>query len=583
MLAAALSFLLVPAFAEFPAPERSTAPISIVYPPQGASLSGEGTMVLGSVQPASGIFTINGQTVPVRDSGAFLTWVPLQSSSFTLAAHLTAGTTVHTLERQVFVAPPQAPLPEKPMVIEPLWPRSDEELRAGDWLLTRARVPPGAKAEYRLHRKMPWQPMRDLNPGAGIVEGSYLVRADDEQQAAAVEFRVNGGHEARSPGQVTITRATPLVASIRGQAPVMVRTGPGEGDLFFAQGGTRFVIGGRKGSESKILLANNQVGWVDTKVLEFLPPGAHPPRAETETIGIKAGDGATIVRVTLGDRVPYFVEESEDLTTLTVRFHYAYLHTNWMVYNASDDLVDEVRVRQETNDIVAMTVRLKPGHRLWGYWPTFEGNALRLELKHPPKLAKSGSPLAGVRVFLDPGHMPSAPGALGPLGTKEMDVNLAIARSVERLLLKEKAVPLLSRLTELDEVSLQDRPRMAVEKKADVFVSIHNNFLAGARNPYKESAHGYSTFYYHPHSLELARHIHEGYVKRVPLANEDLRFGNLLVCRLTAMPAVLTETAYLTYPEQEALLLEASFREKAAEAIVDGLRSFFKGQKELQR
>jgi N-acetylmuramoyl-L-alanine amidase len=264
-----------------------------------------------------------------------------------------------------------------------------------------------------------------------------------------------------------------------------------------------------------------------------------------------------------------------------VRLYYTTLHTNWIVYNSPDELVDEVRLKQLTPDTVVLTVRLKAGKRLWGYWPTFEGNALRLELKRPPAAAKA--PLAGMRVFLDPGHMPSAPGAIGPLGTKEMDVNFAIAQAVEKKLLKEGAVPLLSRSGPDDEVSLVDRPRLAVEKKADVFVSIHNNFLSAGLNPFKGNPHGYSTFYYHPHSLELARAVHAAYGHHVPLPSEDLRFGNLLVCRLSAMPAILTESAYLTYPEQEAQLLDAKFRDKIADAIVEGLRDFFKKARERRK
>jgi N-acetylmuramoyl-L-alanine amidase len=251
------------------------------------------------------------------------------------------------------------------------------------------------------------------------------------------------------------------------------------------------------------------------------------------------------------------------------------MHTNWIVYNSTDDFIDEVRLKQETSDIVALTVRLKPGHKLWGFWPVWDGNALRLDLKKPPRMVK-GNPLAGVRIFLDPGHMPSAPGALGPLGTKEMDVNLAIALEASKLLAKEGAVPLLSRESSSDEVSLVDRPKLAVERRADVFVSVHNNFLGGETNPFKGGPHGYSIFYYHPHSLALARAVYEAYPKRVPLAGEDLRFGDLLVCRLSAMPAILTESAYLIFPDQEALLLDPGFRLKVAQSIVDGLRAFLK-------
>jgi N-acetylmuramoyl-L-alanine amidase len=177
--------------------------------------------------------------------------------------------------------------------------------------------------------------------------------------------------------------------------------------------------------------------------------------------------------------------------------------------------------------------------------------------------------------------MPSAPGTIGALGTREMDVNFALAKAVESLLLKEKAVPILSRASPEDEVGLPDRPRMAWDRKAEIFVSIHNNNLSGGKNPFS-SPHGFSVFYYHPHSLPLARAMYRSYEANVPLPGEELRYGDLLVARMTEMPAVLTETAYLTFPEQEHMLLDGSFRRKVADAIVGGLRDYADGERARQ-
>ena len=122
-------------------------------------------------------------------------------------------------------------------------------------------------------------------------------------------------------------------------------------------------------------------------------------------------------------------------------------------------------------------------------------------------------------------------------------------------------------------MGLTDRPKAAWDKRADVFISIHNNNLPGESNPYK-SPHGYSIFYFQPQSFELARDVYQAYARLVPLPGEMLRFGNLLVARQTAMPAILTESAYMTYPDQEAMLLDPAFRHKLAEAMVSGLRAF---------
>ncbi len=235
---------------------------------------------------------------------------------------------------------------------------------------------------------------------------------------------------------------------------------------------------------------------------------------------------------------------------------------------------------QEAGDVVAFKILLKPGRTLWGWEASFDGSGVRLEVRKPPKIGPKV--LAGRVIFLDPGHMPSAPGAIGGLGTREMDVNYAIAKQVEGLLLKAGARPIMSRASPGDEVGLTDRPRAALQKRAEIFVSIHNNNLPGESNPFRGGPHGYSVFYYQPHSFALARAIYNAYGRRVPLPGEELRYGNLLVARMSGMPAVLTESAYMTYPEQEAMLLDAGSRAKIAQAIVDGIRSFLEQERARQ-
>ena len=64
MLSAVLVLLLSPAHAAFPAMERSTAPITVVYPTEGEVLSlMEGEFVIGSVSDHKAPFTINGASV----------------------------------------------------------------------------------------------------------------------------------------------------------------------------------------------------------------------------------------------------------------------------------------------------------------------------------------------------------------------------------------------------------------------------------------------------------------------------------------------------------------------------------------
>lgn len=571
--------------ADFPAADRSTQPISIVYPGERDVVGPlDGEFVLGSVIDQHGKLEINGQKIDVYKTGAFVAFLPVQPGTFTFHAALTLpGGATFFFDRTILNTPAPAPLPQKPVTIDPdsPWPRQDVELRAGDWLAPRVRATAGQKAQWRLGR-LGWQPMREVNPVLGVYEGSWQVGPDDKADAAPVEYRV-GGKSIKSPAKAAIAAGPPPIAAIKGGLPsVPLAAGPGVGELFPALGGARFATGGRSGNHTKLVMPGGLAGWIETKNLDFLPPGAQPPRAVTDVFSTKAGDGGTTVRFGLTERVPFSIEAADDLRRLTVKIYYATLHTRWVVYHALDPMVESIAFKQEAEGVVSATVALAEGQRLWGWRAAYEGASLRLELRRPPTIAEKGSPLKDRIVLVDPGHMPSLTGATGGLGTREMDVNFAIAERVKVLLAKEGARPILSRGANDDEVGLVDRPKLAWEKKADVFVSVHNNNLPSGANPFK-TPHGYSVFYYQPQSLALAREIYKQYEKRVPIPGEETRFGDLLVLRMTEMPAVLTESAYLTLPEQEALLLEASFRESIAESIVGGLRDFFAAERRRQR
>ncbi|MDP4128433.1 MAG: N-acetylmuramoyl-L-alanine amidase, partial [Bacillota bacterium] len=77
------------------------------------------------------------------------------------------------------------------------------------------------------------------------------------------------------------------------------------------------------------------------------------------------------------------------------------------------------------------------------------------------------------KVFLDPGHGGSDPGATAG-GYRESDLNFAIAKKVQALLLNRGYTVYMSRTSDTF-VSLLDRSQMANDDHADIFVSIHTN------------------------------------------------------------------------------------------------------------
>jgi N-acetylmuramoyl-L-alanine amidase len=373
------------------------------------------------------------------------------------------------------------------------------------------------------------------------------------------------------------------VAEVVSAEPVSVKTEPGHGERFSLLPGTLLTTQGFFGPYTKVSIDPSWNGWVDTSSLRMRPAGTPPPQVDVQTIATHSHDRGTRISITLSKPVPFTIEEDPNLEAVNIRLYCAKDRVQWIVYDSSDALVDQIETSQESSEVVRIRVRLKRGEMLWGYHSDFVHSALEIDLRTPPKVANApASALKGISVFLDPGHMPSAPGAIGPLGTLEMDVNFEIAQEVSALLNKEGARVILSRQSDADEVSLVDRPAKALEAQADLFVSVHNNNLSDGEDPFS-TPHGYSVFYYHPHSMALAREIYQKYQREVKIPDENLRYGDLFVLRTTDMPSVLTESAYLSLPDQEALLLTPAFRKQLAGAIVDGLRQFLEKERSRQK
>jgi len=559
-------------------PVRSTEPIIFIWPPEGMTLAAEGEFILGSVSPATAPFTINGVTVPVHRDGGFLAFLPITPGTFTFHAELTLSPSFTAFaDRRILVPLPPAPLPGEPGIDgASLFPKSDLDLRGGDLLTVRMKGTPGKTARFRVG-KGDWRPMRPVNAALGTYEGSWLLPPGADFEAEAVEYELGHGWSAvKVTGSARVSAsASPFpIATVKASTAgyASVKTGPSNGFLLFPLPGTRLPVTGRDGGSLRVRLSESLSGWIDAKDVE-VSTSAAPPRAITGTIGVAKTDAGAAVKIGLSEKAAFDAEPSPGLDALTVRLYNAIGHTNWMV-NDAPDFIREIRWRQEATDVVAVTILLKPGETLWGWWPSFDGGSLRLELRRAPRI-NDYKPLAGIKVMLDPGHMPSATGSTGPLGTKEMDANYAIAIAAKRRLERAGATVLMTRADPLHEVSLVDRPKQAVEKGADLFVSLHNNALPDGENPFGKPR-GFSIFYYHPQSLELGRAVHGAYRERIKLADEGLRWGNLLVARQSAMPAILVENAYMIFPDQEALLNAAPFREELARALVEGLEQFLR-------
>ncbi|MDQ7842986.1 MAG: N-acetylmuramoyl-L-alanine amidase family protein [Armatimonadota bacterium] len=170
-------------------------------------------------------------------------------------------------------------------------------------------------------------------------------------------------------------------------------------------------------------------------------------------------------------------------------------------------------------------------------------------------------------VAIDPGHGGRDPGAIGPSGLREADVVLDIARRVRELLERDGVRVVMTRDDDAT-VELTERPRMAREAGASIYVSIHANAHGRA------TANGSETYYLTPQSLALAQMIQDELGIVLSLPSRGIKTANFLVLRDSSVPSVLVETAFISNAEDEARLRDAAFRQRLAQAIHRGIMRF---------
>jgi N-acetylmuramoyl-L-alanine amidase len=196
----------------------------------------------------------------------------------------------------------------------------------------------------------------------------------------------------------------------------------------------------------------------------------------------------------------------------------------------------------------------------------------------------TGEGLAGANIVLDPGHGGDEPGAVGPAGTTEKSVNLAIARETARRLEALGASVVLTRTTDY-RVTLASRAAVATSLRPQLFLSIHHN--AAPDGPH--DGPGAETYFQiqSPPSKRASGLVYEALVDafddydvawvgdrdagaKYRLRGDGTDYYGILH-RSAGVPAVLSEAAFISNAPEEALLADPAFQAVEAQALTDAI------------
>jgi N-acetylmuramoyl-L-alanine amidase len=241
---------------------------------------------------------------------------------------------------------------------------------------------------------------------------------------------------------------------------------------------------------------------------------------------------------------------------------------------------------------------------------TAETPTMEIPLSAPRPLNRALFPLSVKRIVIDPGHGGNNGGAISKAGVSEKEITLDIALRLRRLMEEASMDAVMTRQTDRT-MSLAERVEFANASHADVFVSIHINWMEARKiRPLEtyyvgptddpavtELAHrengesGYSLADYRrlleqvfidtrrDESRRLAKTINAELYRSLReinpmLQDRGVKMAPFVVLVGTQMPAILVEVSCLSNEDEVELLKNAYYREKIALALLKGIRSY---------
>jgi N-acetylmuramoyl-L-alanine amidase len=496
--------------------------IRVVYPQAGQTVtSRDSNFIFGSIGSGRASLSINGYPARVYPNGAFIAFIPN----------------------------PAGPSPRYELVAE----RGGESVRATHSINYPATRPPAPAPT----------PPAPVTP-----EAPATSRADTlAQLTTRLEARMDSLHR-------TLTRNEPIgwvrmgVANAAADTDrtIIGRPIPGGTYKWFFMPGTVVPLISREEGFARVRLDDNLDVYVDTLDAHYVSSTFAPERRVTTEMKLVPNAEGTNLVIPVGERPPYFVEETEHSIVLTL--YGVKANTDLVNYASADSLVRNVEWEQLSDERARVTVNLRSAP--YGYLVLWERSSLVLKLRARPRI-DPGSPLRGLTIAVDPGHPPI--GATGPTGLWEPTVTLPVGMRLKAILEERGARVVMTRTTAAP-VALAERPIIARRANANVFVSIHLNAYPDGMNPF--IAPGTGTYFFRSQSEPLARAVQRGMVSQMGLPDLGVNYSNLLVVRSTWYPAVLCEGAFIMMPDQEFALRTPEFQERYARGIADGLENYFR-------
>jgi N-acetylmuramoyl-L-alanine amidase len=126
------------------------------------------------------------------------------------------------------------------------------------------------------------------------------------------------------------------------------------------------------------------------------------------------------------------------------------------------------------------------------------------------------------------------------------------------------------------DISLADRVALSNSVKPDIFVSIHINANRSS------AIAGIETYYYSAQSKELASVVYDSLTTDLKEPGNWVSYDELYVLHHNDRISILAEVGYLSHAATRKKLVRADYQERIAQALCDGIKTYFDEQAKHQ-
>lgn len=331
------------------------------------------------------------------------------------------------------------------------------------------------------------------------------------------------------------------------------------------------------GENYRVRLSDTEEGYINREFVKELPLSPAIPGYFISPIIGQPSDNADIVKIPYLENIPYDIYPDPAQKRIIINLYGVKTSSTWIIHRNNLRFIDEITWQQTSKETYKIYINLKTS-KIWGYDIKPVGKELIFRIKYPPVYSlESNLPLKGIKFSIEAGHGGSNTGAVGLSGLKEKEINLKLSQLLETQLKKYGADVLQVRDSDKD-MSLIEKRDIVTKSDANIHISIHAN----SSDPEDEflGTSGTSTFYNNPFWAKLAEKI---YYRMTELGLKP--FGsvgsfNYRVTRMSDMPAILVEQAFMSHAEDEEKLNDDNFRMQMAEKIYNGIIDYLKYMKD---